>query len=90
MVSEQQHDIACVQGGYADDEYADSWILRRNYEGEPRSNQLGHTNIRMIGGLRGEITENWNYDLYWLLAQNDSQTSYVNDLSIELRTRRRP
>ncbi|MEE4274021.1 MAG: TonB-dependent receptor [Thermoanaerobaculales bacterium] len=83
MLSQQQHDIVCTQGGYADDDYANVLILRRNVEGEPRSNQLGHTNIRMIGGLRGEINDEWSYDFYWLRAQNNSQDSYMNDLSPE-------
>ena len=65
------------------DEYANVFILRRNVEGAPRTNQLGHTNIRMIGGLRGDINDAWSYDFYWLQGPEQLQDSYVNDLSVE-------
>ena len=55
---------------------------RRNVEGAGRSNALGHTNIRMLGGLRGEINDEWNYDFYWMRGQNNQQDSYNNDLSV--------
>jgi iron complex outermembrane recepter protein len=83
MLSEQQFYILCTQGNNADYQYAEAYVLRRNVEGGPRYNQLGHTNIRMIGGLRGDITDAWSYDFYWLRAQNNSQDSYINDLSLE-------
>ena len=81
MLSEQQHDLICVQGGYANDETADMWILRRNVEGTGRSNDLGRANIRMLGGLRGEINEEWNYDFYYLKGQSNAYNSYNNDLN---------
>ena len=58
------------------------WILRRNVEGAPRSNELGHTNIRMLGGVRGEINDEWNYDFYYMHGQNNQYDSYNNDLNI--------
>ncbi len=92
MLSQQQWEIICgPSSGYLWGRvrpghpltYANVWMLRRNTEGEPRSNQIGHTNIRMIAGLRGVINDAWGYDFYWLRAQNTSQDSYVNDLSVE-------
>jgi len=82
MLSEQQHDLICVQGGYANDETADMWILRRNVEGAPRSNALGHSNIRMLGGVRGEISDEWNYDFYYMHGQSNAYNSYNNDLNV--------
>jgi len=83
MLSEQQHNLICVDGGYANDETADMWILRRNVEGAPRSNELGHANIRMLGGLRGEINDEWNYDFYYMHGQNNAYDSYNNDLNVQ-------
>ena len=84
MLSQQQWEIVCGPGtGYGPTDHAEVYIGRRNVEGAPRTNQLGHTNIRMMGGLRGEIDDEWSYDFYWLRAQNNSQDSYVNDLSVE-------
>ena len=83
MLSDQQYQLVCVDGGYGPTDIADSWILRRNVEGIGRTNQLGHNNIRLLGGLRGELNDEWSYDFYWLRAMNNSNDSYVNDLSIQ-------
>jgi len=83
MLSPQQHDILCVQGGYADDEYAEVYMYRRNVEGAPRSSQIGHTNMREVAGLRGDIADAWDYDLYWLRAESNLQNSFINDFSVE-------
>jgi len=83
MLSPQQHDIICAQGGYADDEYATLYQFRRNVEGGPRYNSLGHTNSRLVAGLRGEINDSWAYDFYGLSANNNVQNAYLNELNIE-------
>jgi len=84
MLSQQQRETVCgPETGYGPTDFATVFMGRRNVEGAPRTNQIGHTNIRMIGGLRGDIGENWNYDFYWLKAQNNSYESYVNDLNVE-------
>ncbi len=82
MLSDQQRDLICVQGGYGPTDIADMWILRRNVEGAPRSNEIGHSNIRMLGGVRGEINDEWNYDFYYMHGQNNQYDSYNNDLNI--------
>jgi outer membrane receptor protein involved in Fe transport len=81
MLSAQQHELICAQGGYANDETADMWILRRNVEGIGRTNDLGRSNIRLLGGLRGEINDEWNYDFYYLHGQSNAYNSYNNDLN---------
>jgi len=83
MLSEQQRDIICTQGGYGPEDYAAVWIRRRNVEGGPRFDQIGHTNSRLVGGLRGDIDDSWSYDFYGLHAEANAQSSYVNDLSID-------
>jgi len=84
MLSEQQLNTICgPDTGYGPTDFAEVYILRRNVEGTPRSNALGHTNIRLLGGLRGEIDDDWSYDFYWLKGQNNQYDSYNNDLSVE-------
>lgn len=83
LLSQQQYDTICAAGGYGPTDFAEVYIGRRNVEGAPRSNALGHTNIRMLAGVRGEINDEWKYDFYWMHGQNDSQDSYNNDLSVE-------
>ena len=84
MLSPQQVAILCSDP-YIDangDTYGEVYTGRRNVEGAGRSNALGHTNIRMLGGLRGEINDEWNYDFYWMKGQNNQYDSYNNDLSV--------
>jgi len=83
MLSEQQRDLICTQAGYGPDEFANVFIYRRNTEGGPRIDQLGHTNYRLLAGLRGDMNDSWSYDIYGLHAQSNLQRSFINDLSIE-------
>jgi len=83
MLSDQQRDLICTQPGYGPEDYANVFVLRRNVEGPPRSNQIGHTNYRLVAGLRGDIGDSWSYDLYGLQAENNAQFRYVNDLNVE-------
>ena len=95
MLSEQQWETICGPAtGYLwgnvrprpPARYAEVSIYRRNVEGEPRSNQIGHNDIRMIAGLRGDIDANWRYDFYWLRAENHYQESFLNDIDVERMT----
>jgi len=81
MLSEQQRDVICTQPGYGPTDFAWVSTRRRNVEGEPRSNQIGHTNFRLVAGLRGDIGGSWSYDFYALHAENHARLSYVNDLN---------
>ena len=83
MLSEQQRDVICTQAGYGPHDYANVWSQRRNVEGDARSSQLGHTNFRLIAGLRGDINGAWSYDLYGLQAESNTQDRFVNDLNVE-------
>ena len=83
MLSDQQRDLICTQPGYGPDDYANVIIRRRSVEGDPRSNQIGNTNYRLVAGLRGDIGDSWGYDLYGLHAESIAQLSYVNDLNVQ-------
>ncbi len=81
MLSDQQRDLLCVQGGYGPTDMANLWIFRRNVEGDPRYDEIAHSNIRILGGVRGELSEEWNYDFYYMHGQNnqnDSANGYLN------------
>jgi outer membrane receptor protein involved in Fe transport len=85
LLSEQQRVAICGPGtGWGPTDLADVLIYRRNVEGGNRSNALGHDNLRLVTGVRGDINDQWNYDFYYLHAQNNSTDVYNNDLSIEL------
>jgi outer membrane receptor protein involved in Fe transport len=82
MLSEQQYDIICVQGGYSDDEYATVSINRRSLEGGPRDWEHRHSNYRLVAGLRGDLSDEWSYDLYGMHAQMDFLEIGGNDANI--------
>ncbi|MEX0707175.1 MAG: TonB-dependent receptor [Woeseia sp.] len=58
------------------------YIGRRNVEGGPRFDDLRHTSYRFLGGMRGEINDNWNYDVSANFSRLIFSETYNNDLSI--------
>jgi iron complex outermembrane receptor protein len=53
-------DTMCSPG----EDFASTYILRRNVEGGGRQDDIRHTDYRGVIGMRGEVFEHWNYDLY--------------------------
>ncbi len=82
MLSPQERDLLCTQAGYGDDEYANVLINRRGVESGPRYDSLRHTAWRLLAGARGEINQQWSYDVYGLHAEVEIPESYHNDLSV--------
>jgi outer membrane receptor protein involved in Fe transport len=58
------------------------YVGRRNVEGGPRFDDLRHTNFRLLGGLRGNIVENWDYDVFANFSRLIYNETYNNDMSI--------
>jgi outer membrane receptor protein involved in Fe transport len=58
------------------------YVGRRNVEGGPRFDDLRHTSYRLLGGMRGAITENWDYDVFANFARLVYSEVYNNDMSI--------
>jgi iron complex outermembrane receptor protein len=63
-------------------ELADIFIGRRNVEGGPRIDDLIHTSYRSVIGLRGEIAEGWNYDVYGQYGTTRLTDNHTGDFSI--------
>lgn len=57
-----------------------TYIGKRNVEGGPRYDSLDHDAFRVVGGLKGAINDNWDYDLYYLYGETRSTSTYFNDL----------
>ena len=55
------------------------YIGKRNVEGGPRSEILEHSGFRIVAGVKGVLTGDWDYDISYLYAQTDSSSTYVND-----------
>ena len=53
---------------------------KRNVEGGPRYDMLDHASFRIVAGLKGAFTDNWNYDAYYLKGMTTSSSTYINDI----------
>jgi outer membrane receptor protein involved in Fe transport len=59
------------------------WYIGRRYvEGGPRFDDLRHTTYRILGGVRGNITEDWTYDVSANFNRLVYAETYQNDMSI--------
>ncbi len=62
---------------------AAAWLVyvgKRNKEGGPRAENTDYDSFRLVGGSRGQLTENWSYDLFYQLGKTASSSAYQNDL----------
>ncbi|MGV0034019.1 MAG: TonB-dependent receptor domain-containing protein [Candidatus Azotimanducaceae bacterium WSBS_2022_MAG_OTU7] len=82
FLSDQQFDQLCGQYGLTTNDIQDAYLGRRNVEGGPRQQDLRHTSFRGVFGLRGDINDNWSYDVYGMYAEVSMENTYLNDLSI--------
>ena len=55
-------------------------IGKRNVEGGPRSSNFEHSGFRIVGGLKGAINDNWDYDVSYLYGSTASSLAYLNDM----------
>ena len=81
MLSAEQLDLICTKNFLGGSDVAPVYIGRRNIEGGPRTSKMRHTNYRMVAGLRGDLDDTWNYDVYGLYATSIYNSMYINDLN---------
>jgi outer membrane receptor protein involved in Fe transport len=55
------------------------YIGKRNTEGGARQSITGHSSFRIVAGLRGSISNDWDYDVSYMYAGTSSTRIYVND-----------
>ena len=74
-----------VSGGGAQiltpDGQAQLLLGRRNIEGGPREDNYNHEAYRGVLGVRGEIVQDWNYDVYGLYGTTNASDYHANDTS---------
>ena len=59
-----------------------SFLLgKRNVEGGPRFNDIGFTHFRVTTGMKGDISDNWSYDVSAQFGQISVANTYRNDVS---------
>jgi iron complex outermembrane recepter protein len=58
------------------------YVLRRNTEGGGRQSDIRYENYRTVLGVRGELTEGWDYDVFASYSHNQFTLSQRNDFSV--------
>lgn len=81
LMSAQQFQVICGDYGLTTADSQTVFVGRRNVEGGPRQDDLRHTSYRNVFGLRGDINENWSYDVFANFAKVSYIQTYRNDLS---------
>lgn len=56
-------------------------VQRRNVEGGNRTYDYRTSSYRIVTGVKGEVLDGWNYDLYYTLGRVLYQQTFKNDLS---------
>ncbi|WP_421788851.1 TonB-dependent receptor plug domain-containing protein [Hyphobacterium sp.] len=54
----------------------------RNVEGGPRNSGLENSAWRFVGGLRGELFEHWNWELFAQYGRTEDQQTSTNDFVV--------
>jgi outer membrane receptor protein involved in Fe transport len=83
MTAEQLAQIGCT----APTDFIDMWIGRRNVEGGGRQDTFHNTGFRGVVGLRGAISENWDYDASAQYSKGNASGRTLNRFVLE-RSRR--
>ena len=63
------------------DGFAQAEVRRRFVEGGPRTDDRTLQTYRMLFGVRGEIDENWNWDVFGQLANTDLNRLQINQVT---------
>jgi len=83
FLSDQQVDFLCTSNGLSGSDIAQGvLIFRRNVEGGARSNTLRHTTFRSVLGVRGNLNEAFDYDVYASYANVNLSQAYKNEVSV--------
>jgi outer membrane receptor protein involved in Fe transport len=56
--------------------------LKRNVEGNPRQSIYNYKSFTNTVGVRGDINDNWSYDVYYQTSIVNYANEYRNDLSV--------
>ena len=81
LLSDQQFAALCGDFGLDKTQVQDAFVGRRNVEGGPRQQDFRHTTYRGVFGVRGEITQDWHFDVSYQRSEVSMENTYLNDLS---------
>ena len=73
---------ASVAAGTIIDYNAPLYSLKRNVEGNPRQSIQTYKSYNTTLGIRGDINDDWSYDVYYQNSDVNYANEYRNDLSV--------
>jgi outer membrane receptor protein involved in Fe transport len=82
LLSAEQVATLCTETGLGAADSANVLIFRRNVEGGSRQDDLRHTGYRIVGGVRGDISSTWSYDVYGQISEVAFDEAFRNDYSL--------
>lgn len=79
--SADQFQQFCGQFGLTTADTVNISLGRRNVEGGGRQQELNHNSYRAVLGLKGELVNNWSYDVYGQFGTTRFSATYTHDMS---------
>ncbi|MGZ6015863.1 MAG: TonB-dependent receptor domain-containing protein [Phenylobacterium sp.] len=73
--------LFCTDQGLGATDDAHLLIGRRTVEIGPRQDNLRHTSYRIVLGLKGQLNDSWNYDLYGQYSDTIYAEEFLHDAS---------
>ena len=83
LSAQQSAAIGCTPADIAADNDVLFYVGRRNVEGGPRIQDYNLNSYRLVGGLRGDISDAWSYDLTAQYARVQYTDRYIGDFSTQ-------
>ena len=80
LLSAQEVMQICTDTGFAVSN-PNVFLGKRNVEGGPRQDDLRHTDYRTVVGLKGDLNDNWHFDVYGQYAASVYSDNHLNDIS---------
>lgn len=77
--------FGCVPGedGVVPNEVGGLTLSHRNVEGDPRNSNLDNSTWRTLGGLRGTLFENYDFEVFGQFSRTQDKNISTNDLLID-------
>ncbi len=83
LLSADEVNKICTLNGFGPTDVNPNVVaIKRNVEGGPRQDDLRHTDYRAVVGMKGELGENWRYDVYGQFGDAIFTDVHTNDISI--------
>ncbi|WAC46790.1 TonB-dependent receptor [Asticcacaulis sp. SL142] len=80
-MSTAQRSILCAGATAQATGETKAYVTMRAVNGEPRRNDMRHTDYRFSGGVKGQINDAFSYDVNYMYASILDRANYQNDIN---------